>query len=329
MAEKKCFVISPFGAPGSGVAREVDWVLEGMIKPALAGDFAISWMDRSPESADLVTSGVVSSIQKADLIVAILTGHNPNVFYQLALAHSFMKPVVSLIKEGEHLPFDAQSAATIVYRHDDIAQWSRAQHELQNATQQALKPDFKVSNPVTMALGARSLSLLAFDRPAPMDEGPIKVEPASIIKIPPAGVVPSFGSVERVEREEILQRLERLERALPARIGHNRPPLGEELNEETAPNAVREAAAIVRDELKQPEPNVRDVARAGSFLEKAGRWIADKLEAAAKGYGEAIGAAAAAGTLAIAAPYFPALKEALIDVVHHISVWLHAVVPSL
>jgi hypothetical protein len=45
-------------------------------------------------------------LQTADLVVADLTGANPNVYYELALRHSTAKPFVHLAREGTEIPFD-------------------------------------------------------------------------------------------------------------------------------------------------------------------------------------------------------------------------------
>jgi len=54
-------------------------------------------------------------VRKAPVLVADLTGRNPNVFYELGLAHAIGKPVVLLSKTTEDIPFDLQGTRTIIY----------------------------------------------------------------------------------------------------------------------------------------------------------------------------------------------------------------------
>ena len=49
----------------------------------------------------------------ADLVVADLTDHNPNVFYELAIRHALQLPLVQLIDSAQDLPFDIKAMRTV------------------------------------------------------------------------------------------------------------------------------------------------------------------------------------------------------------------------
>ncbi len=53
-----------------------------------------------------------------DLVVADLTGSNPNVFYELAVRHIRRKPFVHLIQAGSKIPFDVAPNRTIEFDFD-------------------------------------------------------------------------------------------------------------------------------------------------------------------------------------------------------------------
>jgi hypothetical protein len=153
---KQCFMISPIGDPDSEVRAEADWVLQAMVKPALEPEFEVH---RADEYAPLyvITNKIITEIRKADLIVADLTGHNPNVFYELCVAHAFSKPVVPLIREGDRIPFDNAAMGTIIYSRATHRKWESAKANLRAAALEAIKPNHVVSNPITMALGTEEL----------------------------------------------------------------------------------------------------------------------------------------------------------------------------
>ena len=121
MAEdhRKCFVIGPIGEDGTPERVNADWVLGYIIKPVLESEpfnYGVARADQGPPG--LITAQLISDIFEADLIVADLTGHNANVFYELAISHMLKKPVVSLITEGERVPFDVHDDRAIPYnRH--------------------------------------------------------------------------------------------------------------------------------------------------------------------------------------------------------------------
>lgn len=58
---------------------------------------------------------IVLSIHESDLIIADLTGLNPNVFYELGLAHALEKNVILLTQDIAELPFDLRSYRVIQY----------------------------------------------------------------------------------------------------------------------------------------------------------------------------------------------------------------------
>lgn len=62
-----------------------------------------------------ILEDVVTSIAESDLIVADLTGSNPNVYYELGLAHALGKRVLLLTQSIEELPFDLRSYRVISY----------------------------------------------------------------------------------------------------------------------------------------------------------------------------------------------------------------------
>lgn len=66
-------------------------------------------------SPDSITAQVIDRIVKSDLIVADLSGHNPNVFYELAVAHGYQRPVIHMITDGESVPFDIIDQRAIFY----------------------------------------------------------------------------------------------------------------------------------------------------------------------------------------------------------------------
>ena len=58
---------------------------------------------------------IVEGISQADIIIADLTGLNPNVFYELGLAHAMNKKVIIISQDLGELPFDIKSYRTVEY----------------------------------------------------------------------------------------------------------------------------------------------------------------------------------------------------------------------
>jgi nucleoside 2-deoxyribosyltransferase len=62
-----------------------------------------------------ITDKILLAIQTSDMVLADLTGSNPNVFYELGLAHAVGADVILLTQE-DHVPFDIATEQTIFYK---------------------------------------------------------------------------------------------------------------------------------------------------------------------------------------------------------------------
>lgn len=62
-----------------------------------------------------ILQDIVEGIYQANIVIADLTGLNPNVFYELGLAHAMNKKVIIITQELDELPFDIKSYRAIQY----------------------------------------------------------------------------------------------------------------------------------------------------------------------------------------------------------------------
>jgi hypothetical protein len=117
---RRCFVISPIGQPGTAVRHHADDVYRFIIRPALE-KFGIE-PERSDEISESgqITEQMFERIFRADLCVVVLTGFNPNVFYELAVAQCAARPTLLLLEQGLILPFDVKDLRTIEYQLQPI-----------------------------------------------------------------------------------------------------------------------------------------------------------------------------------------------------------------
>ncbi len=118
---RSCFVISPIGQPDSPVRNHADDVYRFIIRPALE-KFGIR-PERSDEISETgrITEQMFERIFGADVCVVVLTGFNPNVFYELAVAQCAARPTILLVEKGQSLPFDVKDLRTIEYQLQPIA----------------------------------------------------------------------------------------------------------------------------------------------------------------------------------------------------------------
>ena len=120
MPEKLCFVIAPIGEPDSDTRKRSDQVLKHVIEPPCQErGYNVVRADKTSQPG-LITTQVIDKLLKAELVVADLTEHNPNVFYELAVRHAAQKPIIHLIEDGESIPFDVADFRTIRVNHHDL-----------------------------------------------------------------------------------------------------------------------------------------------------------------------------------------------------------------
>lgn len=111
----RCFVISPIGRPGSKVRDRADRVFDRIIKPALADGGIKAVRADKIRTPGQITGQMIAAILDYDFCIADVTGHNPNVFYELALAQAAERPVIILAEAGEPIPFDLKDYRLIEY----------------------------------------------------------------------------------------------------------------------------------------------------------------------------------------------------------------------
>ena len=81
--------------------------------------------DEEHVRGDLLTH-VLKLIVKARLVIAVVDGRNPNVFYELGIAHALSRPVLILGREPKDVPFDVSSNRIIFYDSDETLSVSLA-----------------------------------------------------------------------------------------------------------------------------------------------------------------------------------------------------------
>lgn len=117
---RMCFVVSPIGDEGSDIRRNADQLFNHIIKPVCEKcGFDAVRIDHE-NTPDSITQGILDSLHNYDLVIADLTGHNPNVFFEMGYRTSIGKPIIHLKRKGENIPFDVSSIRTFDYDLTDL-----------------------------------------------------------------------------------------------------------------------------------------------------------------------------------------------------------------
>jgi hypothetical protein len=104
-----CFVVMPFVPPQGGYYTSI---YEPAIKKAKLTPLRA---DTDIFGTGKIIDQIWSGINNASVLVAELTGRNPNVLYELGLAHALRKPVVLVSSNEQDVPFDVRHVRVIYY----------------------------------------------------------------------------------------------------------------------------------------------------------------------------------------------------------------------
>jgi hypothetical protein len=133
-----CFVISPIGADDSDTRKRADKVLKHIFKASLEPlGYTVVRADEISQPGS-ITLQVLERVLESNLVIADLTDHNPNVFYELAVRHATQKPVIHVIDHSQKIPFDIADLRAVALELDlDGAE--RAKREIVAQVQQIEK----------------------------------------------------------------------------------------------------------------------------------------------------------------------------------------------
>ena len=108
--KKFCFVLMPFES-------DFDDIYKLGIKQSCID--AGAYCERVNEQIfnESILERIYNQISKADIIIADMTGKNPNVFYEVGYAHALGKTTILLTKNADDIPFDLKHYPHIVYNN--------------------------------------------------------------------------------------------------------------------------------------------------------------------------------------------------------------------
>lgn len=155
--KKACFVISPIGEADSEVRKRADQILRHVIRPAVQECGYDAVRADEIDKPGIITSQVIQHIVSDPLVVADLTGRNPNVFYELAVRHAIRRPLVQLIQKGEPIPFDVAATRTIYVDHHDLDSVASARAEIVSQIRALEKDPASLETPISVSLDLQML----------------------------------------------------------------------------------------------------------------------------------------------------------------------------
>ena len=107
--QQLCFVLMPFGEP-------FDDYYDNIISPAIESAGLNALRADKIYGAKPIVRDIWEAIWRCRLVVADVTGRNPNVNYELGLCHALGIPTVLITKDLADVPFDYRHRRCIEYK---------------------------------------------------------------------------------------------------------------------------------------------------------------------------------------------------------------------
>lgn len=115
-----CFVVCPIGEDNSNTRNRSDKLLKHIIEPVCdKNNLEVIRVDTLNYS-DSITNTIVEYLNTADLVIADLSDHNPNAFYEIGYRSALKKPIIHLKNKETSIPFDISSIRTFDYDLTDL-----------------------------------------------------------------------------------------------------------------------------------------------------------------------------------------------------------------
>lgn len=109
--KKSVFLLTPFSKESTDVYILIKNICSECGLNLYRGDEEFSHED--------ILANIVKYIVKSRIVIANIDGKNPNVFYELGIAHALGKPTILVSKSIQNTPFDIQQNRIVLYNDSD------------------------------------------------------------------------------------------------------------------------------------------------------------------------------------------------------------------
>lgn len=147
---KKCFVIMPFSKTVEKHDEEYWTIFFDTIKKIME-EYGYS-CTRSEVGPYKLFSNIIKNIENSDVVIAVLTDFNSNVWYELGIRHTLRTGTIMLLQEGQKVPFDISDFGIIFYK-DSIGLEQRLKKSIEDYLNKL--DDAVCDSPVISTLNSR------------------------------------------------------------------------------------------------------------------------------------------------------------------------------
>lgn len=152
MTEKICFIVTAIGESGTPTRERADNVYRYLIAPVCEELGYRPVRVDHVNAVDNINTTIINYLKTAPMVIADMTDHNPNAFYELGFRQALELPLVPIIKVGGNLPFDVMTTRTVFY-DTDVAKIEESKENLRAKIQSFENfemPESRIDKSVTL-----------------------------------------------------------------------------------------------------------------------------------------------------------------------------------
>lgn len=161
---KKCFFITPMGEKNSETDLNSKQIIKHLNRLFRKNEVLVQVQRTDQYTKNgIILENIHNQIKDSDLVIADLTGSNPNVTYELGYANAFGKPIIQICASAEfQLPSDIKHIFTLDYDlKDDWSKFAFEQDVLETVEDINFDPDY---TPITASLGFSKVGEIPVDQ---------------------------------------------------------------------------------------------------------------------------------------------------------------------
>lgn len=151
--KKRVFVIMPFSKTENHT--QVYWTrhFSSYLKPLIEKDGNLEAFRSEPLRGDIANQ-IITDLVNSDIVVADLTDHNPNVFWELGVRHSYKLCTITIAETDTRIPFHFSHKGILFYNGEHLDNQEFEKGFLASLKDCIESPN-DVDSPVVQALGGR------------------------------------------------------------------------------------------------------------------------------------------------------------------------------
>ena len=165
--KKKCFVIMPFSRTYKLTKEKWTEIFEHKIKPAVEESGCGYNCERYELRRANITKDILDELNNSHLVVADLTGSNPNVLWELGVRHTLSKRTILIAQDKKFLPSDLKDYPLITYKYAQTpAEVNRFRQDIKSRLKDIEGDPEKPDSPVADFLQIKNIDILAYEKAA-------------------------------------------------------------------------------------------------------------------------------------------------------------------